>query len=60
MRLAGSNLDRLDLSGDGSRARVIDYKTGKPKATMAENRRRGVARLELVGSGCSAIPSFQR
>jgi PD-(D/E)XK nuclease superfamily len=30
------HIDRLDLSGDGSRARVIDYKTGKPKADMAE------------------------
>ena len=30
------HIDRLDLSGDGSRARVIDYKTGKPKAKMAE------------------------
>ena len=30
------HIDRLDLSGDGSRARVTDYKTGKPKATMAE------------------------
>jgi hypothetical protein len=30
------HIDRLDLSGDGSRARVIDYKTGKPKAMMAE------------------------
>ena len=30
------HIDRLDLSGDGSRARVIDYKTGKPRAKMAE------------------------
>jgi RecB family exonuclease len=30
------HIDRLDLSGDGSRARVIDYKTGKPKAEMAD------------------------
>ena len=30
------HIDRLDLSGDGSRARVIDYKTGKLKAKMAE------------------------
>ena len=30
------HIDRLDLLGDGSRARVIDYKTGRPKATMAE------------------------
>ena len=29
-------IDRLDLSGDGSRARVIDYKTGRLKAKMAE------------------------
>ncbi len=27
---------RLDLAGDRSRARVIDYKTGKLKANMAE------------------------
>ena len=24
-------IDRLDLSGDGTRARVVDYKTGKPR-----------------------------
>ncbi len=30
------HIDRLDLSGDGSHARVIDYKTGKLKAKMAE------------------------
>lgn len=30
------HIDRLDLSGDGSRARVIDYKTGLPNANMAE------------------------
>ena len=30
------HIDRLDLSGDGSRARVIDYKTGQLKAKMAE------------------------
>lgn len=28
------HIDRLDLSGDASRARVIDYKTGLPKADM--------------------------
>ncbi len=30
------HIDRLDLSGDGSHARVIDYKTGRLKAKMAE------------------------
>lgn len=30
------HIDRLDLSCDGSCARVIDYKTGKLKAKMAE------------------------
>jgi hypothetical protein len=30
------HIDRLDLSGDRSRARVIDYKTGRVRAKMAE------------------------
>jgi RecB family exonuclease len=30
------HIDRLDLSGDGTRARVIDYKTGQLRAKMAE------------------------
>jgi ATP-dependent helicase/nuclease subunit B len=27
----GGKIDRVDVSGDGSRARVIDYKTGRPE-----------------------------
>jgi PD-(D/E)XK nuclease superfamily len=30
------HIDRLDLAGDGTRARVIDYKTGRLKKGMAE------------------------
>jgi RecB family exonuclease len=30
LRILG-RIDRLDLAGDGSRARVVDYKTGKPR-----------------------------
>ena len=28
----GGSIDRLDLAGDGSRARVTDYKSGKPRS----------------------------
>ena len=37
------HIDRLDLSGDGSRARVIDYKTGRLRPNMAE--------VEINGGG---------
>ncbi len=31
----GGRIDRLDLSGDGRRARVVDYKTGKAREPVA-------------------------
>jgi hypothetical protein len=37
------HIDRLDLSGDGSRARVVDYKTGRLRPKMAE--------VEINGGG---------
>ena len=58
------HIDRLDLSGDGTRARVIDYKTGQLRAKMAEVVIKGgselqrclyafaVKTLDRAGRGC--------
>lgn len=44
--LIEGQIDRLDLAGDGSRARVIDYKTGKVGKKMDEVVIKGGAELQ--------------
>lgn len=44
--LIEGQIDRLDLAGDGSRARVIDYKTGKIGKKMEEVVIKGGAELQ--------------
>lgn len=40
-------IDRLDIAGDGQQARVVDYKTGKPRDPRRVERRQRVAALPL-------------
>ena len=57
-------IDRIDLSEDGRRARVIDYKTGKLPYTMWGNRGTvlmGAERIQLpiYRSALSVLPGFE-
>jgi RecB family exonuclease len=40
-------VDRIDLSPDGARARVIDYKTGRARGALAADRLQGGRALQL-------------
>ncbi len=61
--LVGGRIDRLDLSGTGDHARVIDYKTGKRKPDVQLNGGRELQRclyayaVEALVSGVQTVES---
>lgn len=60
--LVGGRIDRLDLSGSGEQARVIDYKTGRRKADVQLNGGRELQRClyaYAVGALVSGPPRVE-
>jgi len=58
--LVGGRIDRLDLSGTGDQARIIDYKTGRRKPNMQLNGGRELQRClyaYAVGALVSGVPT---